>query len=66
MDGFDTFCVLKNDRGEYSLWPAERDVPLGWEQVGPTGGRDECLAWVSEVWTDVGLTVAPQGGSQDG
>lgn len=65
MDGFDDYTVLKNDRGEYSLWPAGRDVPAGWAQVGPTGGREECLAWVNEVWTDVGLQVARQDGLQD-
>lgn len=65
MDGFDDYCVLKNDRGEYSLWPAGRTVPAGWAQVGPTGGREECLVWVKEVWTDVGLQVARQDRSQD-
>ncbi len=65
MDGFDDYTVLKNDRGEYSLWPAGRAAPAGWAQVGPVGGREECLAWVNTVWTEVGLPAAAQGRLQD-
>ena len=29
------FLVLINDEGQYSLWPAHLDVPLGWRKTGP-------------------------------
>lgn len=47
------FLVLVNDEGQYSLWPDFIDVPPGWKQVGPTGSRDECSAWIDENWTDM-------------
>jgi MbtH protein len=45
--------VLINDEEQYSLWPAIRDVPQGWRQVGPTGSRETCIAYVEEHWTDM-------------
>ncbi len=53
MDGFDEFMVLVNAEGQYSLWPTEMEIPKGWEQVGPTGTRDACLAYIEETWTDI-------------
>ncbi|HLG56459.1 MAG TPA: MbtH family protein [Vicinamibacterales bacterium] len=47
------FLVLINDEGQYSLWPAWRDVPMGWTAVGPTGKRAECLEYVEQNWTDM-------------
>ncbi len=42
-----------NDEGQYSLWPADLEVPAGWRPDGTTGSRDECSAHVDEVWTDM-------------
>lgn len=28
-----TYKVLKNEEGQYSLWPAFLDVPIGWNVV---------------------------------
>jgi MbtH protein len=47
------FLVLINDEGQYSLWPAHLDVPLGWRKTGPAGTRKVCLAWIEENWTDM-------------
>jgi uncharacterized protein YbdZ (MbtH family) len=47
------FLVLVNHEEQYSLWPAFRDVPAGWQTVGPRGSRKECLAWIEETWTDM-------------
>lgn len=47
------FCVLVNDEGQYSLWPTFRDVPAGWQTVGPRGARQTCLDYVESVWTDM-------------
>jgi len=48
-----TYRVLVNDEEQYSLWPAHLDVPAGWRTEGPAGTRDECSAYVDEVWTDM-------------
>ncbi|MFH9349521.1 MbtH family protein [Kitasatospora sp. NPDC017646] len=45
--------VVLNDEEQYSVWPAERDVPAGWRAEGFEGTRQECLDHVSLVWTDM-------------
>ena len=47
------YLVLVNDEGQYSLWPAFLDIPLGWTATGPRGLRHVCLAWIRENWTDM-------------
>ncbi|HZT81110.1 MAG TPA: MupA/Atu3671 family FMN-dependent luciferase-like monooxygenase [Gemmataceae bacterium] len=47
------FQVVKNREGRYSLWPAHKQPPAGWNVVHPSGTRDECLALVSESWPDL-------------
>lgn len=49
----DDYRVLVNDEGQYSLWPAFREVPAGWAAVGPTDKRKECLEWIEANWTDM-------------
>ena len=51
-----TFYVLVNDEEQYSLWPTFAEVPQGWRIVhGVDGhaGRQECLDYVDEHWTDM-------------
>jgi MbtH protein len=48
-----SFRVVRNDEEQYSVWPADRDLPPGWSATGFSGGRDECLAHVEQVWTDM-------------
>jgi uncharacterized protein YbdZ (MbtH family) len=45
--------VLRNDEDQYSLWLAGHDVPAGWQRVGKEGTKEECSAYVDEVWTDM-------------
>jgi MbtH protein len=45
--------VLVNDEGQYSLWPAFREIPAGWSSVGSRGKRQECLEWIEANWTDM-------------
>lgn len=45
--------VVINHEEQYSIWPAERDVPLGWKKVGKSGLKEECLDYIEEVWTDM-------------
>jgi MbtH protein len=48
-----TYTVVVNDEEQYSIWPADRDLPAGWRAVGKTGTKAECLAYINEVWTDM-------------
>ena len=47
------YKVVLNDEEQYSIWPADRELPLGWRAEGKTGTKAECLAHVEEVWTDM-------------
>ena len=46
-------AVVVNHEEQYSIWPADREVPAGWTPVGFTGAEDECLAYIDEHWTDM-------------
>ena len=48
-----SFKVVVNHEGQYSIWPAERENPIGWSDAGKSGSKAECLAYVKEVWTDM-------------
>jgi MbtH protein len=48
-----TYTVVVNHEEQYSIWPADRDLPEGWQQVGVTGTKAECLDHIEEVWTDI-------------
>jgi MbtH protein len=45
--------VVVNHEEQYSVWPADRDLPLGWRDAGKQGTKAECLAYIEEVWTDM-------------
>lgn len=52
-DEDELFRVVVNHEEQYSIWPADRENPLGWKDAGKTGTKDECLACIKEVWTDM-------------
>jgi MbtH protein len=47
------YKVVINPEEQYSIWPADRENALGWRDAGKTGSKDECLAYIKEVWTDM-------------
>jgi MbtH protein len=47
------YKVVVNEEEQYSIWPADRSNPLGWSDGGKEGKKEECLAYVREVWTDM-------------
>jgi MbtH protein len=47
------YKVVVNHEEQYSIWPSHRENPLGWNDVGKSGPKDECLAYIKEVWTDM-------------
>jgi MbtH protein len=48
-----TYVAVVNHEEQYSIWPADRELPAGWSDAGRRGTRAECLAWIGEVWTDM-------------
>lgn len=47
------YAVVINHEEQYSIWPADRELPLGWNKVGKEGTKQECLDYIEEVWTDM-------------
>ncbi len=48
-----TYRVVVNHEEQYSIWPADREIPGGWRDAGKSGTKPECLAHIKEVWTDM-------------
>jgi MbtH protein len=53
MEDTTIYKVVVNHEEQYSLWPADRELPLGWKEVGQQGLKATCLAYIKEVWTDM-------------
>ena len=47
------YKAVVNHEEQYSIWPADREIPLGWRDTGKSGPKAECLAYIKEVWTDM-------------
>ena len=47
------YKVVVNHEEQYSIWPADRENALGWSDAGKSGLKQECLAYIKEVWTDM-------------
>jgi MbtH protein len=42
------YKVVVNDEKEYWIWPADRENARGWTDVGKTGTKAECRAYIKE------------------
>jgi len=47
------YMAVVNDEEQYSIWPANREAPPGWRAAGKEGSKQEVMAWIQEVWTDM-------------
>ncbi len=47
------YKVVVNAEEQYSIWPVDREPPLGWKEAGKEGSKQECLDYIEEVWTDM-------------
>jgi uncharacterized protein YbdZ (MbtH family) len=47
------YVVVINHEDQYSIWSEGREVPPGWRATGMAGTKEECLAHIDEVWTDM-------------
>jgi MbtH protein len=48
-----TYKVVVNHEEQYSIWPADRENAIGWRDAGKSGPKEDCLAYIKEVWTDM-------------
>lgn len=48
-----TYQVVTNHEEQYSIWSADRELPLGWNAEGTRGTKADCLAHIDRVWTDM-------------
>ena len=47
------YKVVANHEEQYSIWPADRENPRGWNDVGKSGNKAECLAYIKQFWSDM-------------
>jgi len=47
------YKVVLNHEEQYSIWPVDKQNPLGWFDAGKSGLKQECLDYIKEVWTDM-------------
>jgi MbtH protein len=54
-DSSDTtvYAVVVNREKTYAVWPVAKGLPAGWTAVGPEGTKADCLAYISDVGTDL-------------
>ena len=47
------YRVVLNHEAQYSMWPADRELPDGWKQEGTVGTLEECVEYIDQAWTDL-------------
>ena len=47
------YKVVINHEEQYSIWPADRENPVGWRDAGKSGTKTQCLAHIKAVWIDM-------------
>lgn len=47
------FIVVVNNYQQYSIWPADKDIPNGWKSIGSPSTKQECLEYIDSVWHDL-------------
>ena len=46
------YKVVVDREQQYSIWPADRENALGWNDAGKSGTKAECLAYIEQVWDE--------------
>ncbi|HTF98520.1 MAG TPA: MbtH family NRPS accessory protein [Cellvibrio sp.] len=47
------YFVVKNHEEQYSIWPSQKELPLGWIDCGVLGSKGYCLDHIEKIWTDL-------------
>ncbi|GAA3849321.1 MbtH family NRPS accessory protein [Saccharothrix violaceirubra] len=53
MSEQERYLVVVNEEEQYSIWPADRELPAGWTAEGFGGEKQACLDHIAQVWTDM-------------
>lgn len=53
MEDKTIYKVVLNHEEQYSIWPAQKQNALGWKDAGKSGTKNDCLAYIKELWTDM-------------
>jgi len=59
-DPMHPYTVVVNNEGQYTIWPAWREMPRGWVSAGFEGTQRACLERVKQLWTESGNKSAQQ------
>ncbi|MDC9590514.1 MbtH family NRPS accessory protein [Xenorhabdus sp. XENO-10] len=51
-DNVMNWMVVINDKKQYSVWPVEYEIPLGWMAICRTGTKEECLSHIAKIWPE--------------
>lgn len=51
------YMSVVNHELQYSVWPAHKELPAGWAEVGERGPKDSCLDYIEQIWVDMKPTV---------
>jgi uncharacterized protein YbdZ (MbtH family) len=51
----DHYIVVVNHEEQFSIWRDDKNkrIPAGWRDVGVRGTKEECLAQIEKLWTDM-------------
>ncbi|MBL4710434.1 MAG: MbtH family NRPS accessory protein [Flavobacteriales bacterium] len=52
-DDEEIYVVVINYEEQYSIWLANKEIPLGWKKEGFKGTKSECLDHIEKVWTEM-------------
>jgi len=47
------YRVVVNEEQQYSIWFVDRELPPGWSDAHHHGTKDDCLAYIAGIWTDI-------------
>lgn len=47
------YRVVINHEEQYSIWPADKELPAGWSEEGMVGTKEQCLDHIEIVWVDM-------------
>jgi MbtH protein len=53
------YKVVVNAEDQHSIWPNDRENPLGWRDAGFEGTKCECIAHVAKVWESMRPSPTP-------
>jgi MbtH protein len=46
--------VVINHEEQYSIWPADKDIPRNWRSTDVKGDREQCVQYfVDKLWPDM-------------